>query len=202
MAGRESHLMLAVEESDSTLRLRLTGDFDRAGVGTVENALDRLSQAHPPRRVVIDLRALALLDMAGLRTILRADARGRAEAFEVVVARPRGRANRVFTLTRAGERLNMVDEPEAGWTIATEVNKDRRHRLVNQRLFRHYFVKCSCELGCSVCAYTGLVSKGHAKTHANLRLVKSHEMRDPRRRVLLPPPASRALRRRLRPGAA
>jgi anti-anti-sigma factor len=103
---------VAVEESDSTLRLRLTGDFDRAGVGAVEQALDRLCQAPLPRRVVFDLRGLAFLGLAGLRTILRADARGRAEAFEVVVVRPRGPANRVFTLTRAGERLSLVDEPE------------------------------------------------------------------------------------------
>ena len=48
-------------------------------------------------------------------------------------------------------------------TIATEVNEDRRRRLVDQRLFGHYFVKCSCERGCLVCAYTGLISKGHAK---------------------------------------
>jgi hypothetical protein len=85
--------------------------------------------------------------LAGLRTILRADARGRAEAFEVVVVRPLGTANRVFTPTRAGKG-------SAGGrvTIATEVNEDRRRRLVNQRLFRHYFVKCSCERGCFVCA--------------------------------------------------
>jgi hypothetical protein len=90
----------------------------------------------------------------------------------VVVVRPRGRANRVFTLTRAGEQLSIVDQPEARWTIASEVNEDRRHRLVNQRLFRHYFVKCSCELGCSVCAYTGMVSKAHAKHTA---IVAVHE---------------------------
>ena len=46
---------------------------------------------------------------------------------------------------------------------ATEATEDRRRRLANQRLFPHYFVKCSCERGCFVCAYTGLVSKGHAK---------------------------------------
>jgi anti-anti-sigma factor len=109
-----SLLTLAVEESDSTLRLRLTGDFDLAGVGAVEHALDRLCQAPAPRRVVFDLRGLAFLDLAGLRTILRADARGRAEAFEVVVVRPRGTANRVFTLTPAGARLSIVDEPEPG----------------------------------------------------------------------------------------
>jgi anti-anti-sigma factor len=107
-----SPLLLAVEESDSSLRLRLRGDFDVAGVGAVELALDRLCQAPAPRRVVFDLRELAFLGLAGLRTILRTDARSRAEAFEVVVIRPRGMANRVFTLTHAGERLRIVDEPE------------------------------------------------------------------------------------------
>src|SRR5215210_2327087 len=106
-------LLVAVEESDSALRLRLTGDFDQAGVGAVEHALDRLWEAPAPRRVVFDLRGLAFLGLAGLRTILRADARGRAEAFEVVVVRPQGIANRVFTLTRAGKRLSIVDAPEA-----------------------------------------------------------------------------------------
>jgi len=112
MAGA-SRLILAVEESDSTLRLRLTGDFDVAGVGAVENALDRVCRAPPPSRVVFDLRGLAFLDVAGLRTILRADARGRAEAFQVVLLRPRGTANRVFTLTRAGARLSIIDDAEA-----------------------------------------------------------------------------------------
>ena len=48
-------------------------------------------------------------------------------------------------------------------TINTDLKEDRRRRLVNQRRYRHYFVKCPCERGCLVCAYTGLVSKGHAK---------------------------------------
>lgn len=106
-----SALRVGIEESNSTLHLRLAGDFDLAGVGPVEQALERLGQASAPRRVVFDLRALVFLDAAGLRTILRTDAQGRAEAFEVVVVRPRGSANRVFTLTRAGERLRIIDEP-------------------------------------------------------------------------------------------
>ena len=106
-----SALRVAVEESDSTLRLRLAGDFDRTGVRRVEHALERLSQAPALRRVVFDLRGLVFLDLAGLRTILRTDAQGRAEAFQVVVVRPPGTANRVFTLTPAGERLSIIDEP-------------------------------------------------------------------------------------------
>jgi len=105
-------LTLTVTEAGATLRLRLTGEFDLAGVGAVETALDRLDQAPAPARVVFDLRDLRFLDVAGLRTILRASARGRAEAFEVLVVRPRGTANRVFTLTRAGEQLRMVDDME------------------------------------------------------------------------------------------
>ena len=48
-------------------------------------------------------------------------------------------------------------------TIPTEVNDDRSRRLVNQRLFRRYYVSCSCEAGCYVCAYTSLVTRCHAK---------------------------------------
>ena len=106
-----SPLLVAVEESDATLHVRLAGEFDLAGVPLVEKALNRLSRAPVLKRVVFDLRAVSFLDLAGLRTVLRADARGRAEAFEVVVVRPRGTASRIFTLTRVGEQLNVVHEP-------------------------------------------------------------------------------------------
>jgi anti-anti-sigma factor len=94
------------------LYLRLMGEFDLAAVARVENALDRVFQAPTTRRIVFDLRRLIFMDAAGLRTILRANDRARAGAFELVVVRPRGTANRVFTLTRAGLELSMVDDPE------------------------------------------------------------------------------------------
>ena len=108
-----SPLLVAVEESDATLHVRLAGEFDLAGAPLVEKALNRLSRAPVLRRVVFDLRAVSFLDLAGVRTVLRADARGRAGDFEVVVVRPRGTASRIFTLTRVGEQLNVVNEPEA-----------------------------------------------------------------------------------------
>jgi anti-anti-sigma factor len=108
-----SNLLVAVEESDATLRVRLEGEFDLTAVPLVERVLDRVSQAPAPRRVVLDLRGVSFLDLAGLRTILRADARGRAETFEVLVVRPRGTASRIFTLTRAGEQLNIVNKAQA-----------------------------------------------------------------------------------------
>jgi anti-sigma B factor antagonist len=103
---------VAVEEQGCTLFLRPIGEFDMAAVGRVENALGRVVEVAATSRVVFDLRRLTFLDSSGLRTILRANERARAGAFELVVVRPRGTANRVFTLTRVGEELRMVDEPE------------------------------------------------------------------------------------------
>ncbi len=54
-------------------------------------------------------------------------------------------------------------------TIPPEVNEDRRRRLANQRLFRRCYVKCSCERGCYMCAYTGLVTRGQAKHATQVR---------------------------------
>jgi anti-anti-sigma factor len=108
-----SCLTLAVREAASTLHLRVTGELDLSGVGVVENALARLDEPSAPRRVVFDLSDLQFLDAAGLRTLLRADARGRADSFDVRVVPPHGTASRVFTLTRAGDRLKLVDDPDA-----------------------------------------------------------------------------------------
>jgi hypothetical protein len=45
----------------------------------------------------------------------------------------------------------------------TELTRDHERRLLNQRALPSYFVDCSCERGCPVCAYTGLVSRAERK---------------------------------------
>jgi anti-anti-sigma factor len=111
MAGVEPAFSVRLEQAGTTWRMRLMGEFDLAGVGRVENAFDRVFTASATRRVVVDLRHLSFLDIAGLRTILRADQRAHLAALELIVVRPSGTANRVFTLTRAGQELTMVNEP-------------------------------------------------------------------------------------------
>ncbi len=101
-------LGVRVEEQGTTVLVRLIGEFDRACVGRVEAALQRLSEGDI-RRVVFDLKGLSFLDSRGLMAILRANERSRTEPFEVVVVRPRGLASRVFTLTGAGTQLQIVD---------------------------------------------------------------------------------------------
>jgi anti-sigma B factor antagonist len=115
MPDTSHHFHLTIEEAGATSCLRPMGEFDLAAVGQLEYALDRVFHAPETRRVVFDLRGLTFLDSAGLRTILRANDRARAGAFELVVVRPLGVANRVFTLTRAGQELNMVSEPDPAY---------------------------------------------------------------------------------------
>ena len=101
---------IRIENKGSTLLLHLSGEFDWASIGRVEAALERVDQSRV-KRVIFDLEKLQFMDSAGLRTIRRANDRGRAERFELVVVRPRGLANRVFTLTRASKQLTLVDAP-------------------------------------------------------------------------------------------
>jgi anti-sigma B factor antagonist len=101
-------LKLSVEESGTTLVLRMAGDLDLSGVGQVMNALDRLEVGRTTQ-LIFDLRELAFLDLAGLRTILRANDHGRGHDIAVKVIKPRGLASRVFTLTRVHLELHLVD---------------------------------------------------------------------------------------------
>ena len=107
--GQIHGFRIGVEQEGSTLRLRLTGELDWGCIGQVEAALERASQAGI-EQVVFDLQQLEFLDSAGLRTILRANDRSKVEPFELIVVRPRGLANRVFTLTRASRQLTLVDD--------------------------------------------------------------------------------------------
>ena len=106
-------LMLTVEDSASTLVLRMVGDLDLAGIGQVMAALDHLDLA-TTTHLVLDLRELAFLDLAGLMTILRANDHCRDNHIAVTVVKPRGLASRVFTLTRAHRELALVDWPAWG----------------------------------------------------------------------------------------
>jgi anti-anti-sigma factor len=111
MTGPGPPLAVSVVPLGATSEVSLMGEFDLAGVRTVEHALDRAFRGPATRRVVFDLRRLTFLDGAGLRTILKAHQRALHAEVELVVVRPHGNANRIFTLTRAGQQLSVVDDP-------------------------------------------------------------------------------------------
>ncbi|MBA2440551.1 MAG: STAS domain-containing protein, partial [Thermoleophilaceae bacterium] len=99
---------LKTERDGTTLCLKLIGEFDWAATGHVEGALEN-ARCLPLEHVVFDLSALTFIDLSGLKVILAADERAQAGGFDVKVVRPRGLANRIFTLTRAGDSLAMAD---------------------------------------------------------------------------------------------
>lgn len=115
---RAGRLNLTVEDSASTLLLRMAGDLDLANVGQVTAVLDRLD-VERTALLVLDLRGLAFLDLAGLRTILRANDQCKNHHIRLTVIKPLGFASRIFTLTRVHRQLDLVDSRALDRSIDT-----------------------------------------------------------------------------------
>lgn len=113
-------LKVTIERSGSTRLLRIAGELDMATAGQVQAALDRLD-LDAATLVILDLRELDFLDVAGLKTILRADHCCRSHQARLTVIKPRGFAGRLFTLTRAHCELDLTDPPARGWAGLEEI---------------------------------------------------------------------------------
>ena len=99
---------LDARQTGATLFLSLAGEFDWAATGRVEGALEDV-HGQALEQVVFDLSDLTFIDITALKVILKTQERAHTAGFQVRVVRPRGLANRIFTLTRAAETLEMVD---------------------------------------------------------------------------------------------
>lgn len=104
----DGHFFLGTRWDGTKLWVSLTGEFDRAAVGEVERALERAWNALTDE-VVLDLRNVSFLDVAGLKLLLRARQAAGDRHLSMAIFRPRGHASRIFTLTRTGEMLGLVD---------------------------------------------------------------------------------------------
>jgi anti-anti-sigma factor len=102
-------LAVRVEQRASVAVLHITGEFDLCSVALVERALDR-AVGRPTEHVVFDLRGVSFLDLSGLETIMRADARARRESFAVAVVPPPGPVARIFAATEADQELRLLEE--------------------------------------------------------------------------------------------
>lgn len=103
-------LELETEEADGRVRLALKGELDISSAAQVEDALGRIESGQPGL-VLIDLRELAFMDSTGLRTVVSADSRAREQGRRLAVVRGPEAVDRIFSLTRLDERLEMLDEP-------------------------------------------------------------------------------------------
>jgi anti-anti-sigma factor len=105
-------LEVETERSDGRIRLALRGELDISSAPVLEEALGRLEEAPPPL-LLIDLRGLEFMDSTGLRTVVSADQRAREQGRRLCVVRGPEPVDRIFTVTRLDERLELVDDPGA-----------------------------------------------------------------------------------------
>ncbi len=101
-------LEIAVSHADGARLLRLNGEFDLAGVDLFEREVDRAPRP-TENTLVVDLRGLTFIDSSGLRAVLMADRRVRAEGRRCVIVKGSERVVRVLDLTGVSERLELVD---------------------------------------------------------------------------------------------
>jgi anti-anti-sigma factor len=63
---------------------------------------------------IVDLRGLTFIDSSGLRALIIADQRARAEGDRFIVVRGPDRVNDVLEITGVAKQIELVDEPPAG----------------------------------------------------------------------------------------
>ncbi len=96
-------------EGDGLVRLQLRGELDLSTVGKVEEELKRAESGGPPL-VVLDLSQLTFLDSTGLRLVITADDRAREAGRRLAVVKGPETVQRVFSITRLDERIEIVDD--------------------------------------------------------------------------------------------
>jgi anti-sigma B factor antagonist len=102
-------LEVTTQDSGARVTISLKGELDLSSVGKVQEELRRV-EAEEPALLVLDLANLTFLDSTGLRAVVTADERARERGRRLVVVRGPDAVQRVFTITRLEERLEMVDD--------------------------------------------------------------------------------------------
>jgi anti-sigma B factor antagonist len=97
------------EDRDGLVHVALRGELDLSSTPKLEDELERV-EADAPQTIVLDLSKLVFLDSTGLRALVTADERGREAGRRVVIVRGPDPVQRVFSITRLEERLEMVDD--------------------------------------------------------------------------------------------
>jgi len=105
-------LDVSSEDRNGLVHVALAGELDLSTVAKVQEELRRV-EANAPATVVVDLSKLTFLDSTGLRCIVTADERARAEGRRIVIVRGPDAVQRVFTITKLDDRLEMVDDVDS-----------------------------------------------------------------------------------------
>jgi anti-sigma B factor antagonist len=102
-------LQIEAHDHDGLAHVVLTGELDLSTIDRLEQELARV-EGEGPGVVALDLSRLTFLDSSGLRVIVSADQRARREKRRFVVVRGPETVQRVFSITRLDEQLELVDD--------------------------------------------------------------------------------------------
>ena len=100
------------EHRDGLVHIALRGELDLSSAAKLQEELRRVEAESPPV-LVLDLTKLVFLDSTGLRCLVTADERAKEGGRRVVIVRGPDPVQRVFSITRLEERLEMVDDVSA-----------------------------------------------------------------------------------------
>lgn len=89
-----------------------TGEIDLATVDRLQAEVDAATAE--AKQVVLDLRAVAFIDSAGLRLIVHSSRALEAGGGSLAVVRGPREVQRVFDLVGLQERVTMLDQPPDG----------------------------------------------------------------------------------------
>lgn len=88
--------------------VRLEGELDVATAEAVERELE-VVEAGDAESIIIDLSGLAFIDSTGLRVLIRAQQRSRADSNRLALLRGPRSVQRVFDIAGLSDRLPFVD---------------------------------------------------------------------------------------------
>jgi anti-anti-sigma factor len=90
----------------------LIGELDLADAARVADELVRV-EATDATRIVLDLDGLAFIDTSGVRLVIEADARSRADGSRLRLTRGSRAVQRVFEIVGLNDRLPFVEAAPA-----------------------------------------------------------------------------------------
>jgi anti-sigma B factor antagonist len=104
-----ARLKTEVKQENGRADVALRGELDLATLPVAERAVEKVDSA--ATTLVLDLRKLSFIDSSGLRLILTTAEEWDGEARRLFIVRGPAQVERVFELTGAGARLNVIEDP-------------------------------------------------------------------------------------------
>jgi anti-sigma B factor antagonist len=101
-------LRMTSEREGDVHTIGLSGELDLATADGVQRELECV-EATDVEAIVVDLSGLTFMDSSGVRLIVRADARSRADSNRLTLLRGPSSVQRVFALSGLEDRLPFAD---------------------------------------------------------------------------------------------